>query len=45
MLRMDNPALAKGGYALGLAPIAFMWVSGRYVRVPLFTYEKSGCIV
>ena len=29
MLRMDTPALVKGGYALGLAPIAFMWVSGR----------------
>ncbi len=33
MLRMDTPALEKGGYTLGLAPIAFQYKGSARVLV------------
>ena len=31
MLRMDTPALAKGGYTLGLTPIAFLHQNRKFL--------------
>ena len=34
MLRMDTPALAKGGYTLGLVPIAFYNIRKPHLCIP-----------
>ncbi len=41
MLRMDTPALAKGGYTLGLAPIAFQY-KGSSPRTVYPPFSRAG---
>ena len=41
MLRMDTPALEKGGYTLGLAPIAFQY-KGSSLRTVYPPFSRAG---
>ena len=42
MLRMDTPALAKGGYTLGLTPIAFLHQNRKFLYG--FYVSKQGAL-